>query len=199
MPKDQSIMSIPTNLNAAGRYLPNILTTVRIILIPLIIYSFYFQDIKFAGRVASLLFFLAGVTDFADGYLARKFKLQSNFGKMLDPIADKLLIVCTLMILVHFQKANIVPSLLILTREILVSGLREFLGTLKISMPVNNLSKTKTMIQMFALFLLILGDKGSTIEYTEQLGNIMLWLAAILTIITGFSYYKASIKYFMQE
>lgn len=176
--------------------IPNYLTIFRIGIIPIIILSFYFDDVIFAHQFAAILFAMASVTDFLDGYIARKYNIESNFGKLFDPVADKLLIVSIILMLVKFNKAEILPSLLILTREILVSGLREFLAELKVSVPVSRLAKVKTTVQMIALFILLLGSKGSGIEILDLIGKIVLWISAILTVITGYSYFKACYRYF---
>jgi len=176
--------------------LPNYLTIARIIVIPIIIMTFYLDNSKLAHRLATFLFILASITDFFDGYLARKFNLVSRFGGMFDPIADKLLVGCVIVMLVKKGIVGEIPCLLILAREFLVSGLREFLATLKVSVPVSRLAKIKTFIQMFALSSLILGSKGSGIIYMDLIGQITLWIAAFLTIITGYSYLKICSKYF---
>ncbi len=176
--------------------LPNILTFIRIAVIPVIIGTFYFDDITFAHQLGSAFFLLACITDFLDGYLARRYSLETNFGKMLDPIADKLLIGSVLLMLVKFGKANEIPCILILMREFFIAGLREFLAQIKVSVPVSNLAKIKTFMQMAALFILLLGSTGSGIGFLDTFGQLALWVAAILTLITGFSYFKASLKYF---
>lgn len=178
------------------RNLPNYLTIARIIVIPVIIMTFYLDNSQLAHRLGAILFILASVTDFFDGYIARKFSLVSSFGEMFDPIADKLLVGCVLIMLVKKGSAGEIPCLLILMREFLVSGLREFLALTKVSVPVSRLAKIKTFIQMFALSALILGSKGSNIEYMDLIGQIALWIAALLTIITGYSYFKLCSKYF---
>jgi CDP-diacylglycerol--glycerol-3-phosphate 3-phosphatidyltransferase len=175
--------------------IPNYLTIFRIVIIPFIIFSFYLDDSKFAHQFGAALFLIAGITDFIDGYVARKFGLISRFGQMLDPIADKLLIGSVIIMLVKKNLAPEIPCILILSREFLVSGLREFLAQIKVSIPVSRLSKVKTFMQIAALFILILGVKGSGIDSLYIIGNIFLWISAILTLITGFSYLKASIKY----
>lgn len=175
--------------------IPNILTVTRIAVIPIIILTFYFEDAVFAHKLGAGLFVLACVTDFLDGYLARKFNLQSSFGIMLDPIADKLLVGSVLMMLVKFGRAQELPCLLILVRELTVTGLREFLAQLRVSVPVTELAKVKTAVQMTALTILILGSKGSGIEYLDLIGQISIWVAAILTVVTGYSYFKAATKY----
>lgn len=186
--------------------LPNILTFSRILIIPILVASFYIEG-RMYHWVAAGLFLLASVTDFFDGYLARAWSAQSNLGKFLDPIADKLLVAAAILMLVHFDdigRYDIIPAIAILCREILVSGLREFLAKLNVSVPVSNLAKIKTAVQMVALFLLLLGVEGPSfaevetitdITLTELLGRIFLWAAAILTIITGYAYLRAGLKY----
>jgi CDP-diacylglycerol--glycerol-3-phosphate 3-phosphatidyltransferase len=176
--------------------IPNYLTIGRIAVIPIIVMTFYLDNSKFAHRIGATLFVLASITDFFDGYIARKFNLVSSFGKMLDPIADKLLVGCVILMLVKRELADEIPCLLILAREFLVAGLREFLALIRVSVPVSRLSKVKTFMQMFALSILILGSKGSGISYFDLLGQITIWVAAILTVVTGFSYLKACKQYF---
>ena len=175
---------------------PNYLTIARIIAIPIIVMTFYFEDSKFAHRVGAIIFVLASITDFFDGYLARKHNLVSSFGQMFDPIADKVLIGCVMLMLVKEGLADEVPCLLILAREFTVAGLREFLAQVRVSVPVTQLAKLKTVIQMIAITMLILGSTGSGIAHLEIIGHICLWIAAILTLVTGFSYLRASSKYF---
>ena len=176
--------------------LPNYLTIIRMLAIPIILMSFYFEDSKFAHRLGGIVFALASVTDFFDGYLARKYNLVSSFGTMFDPIADKVLVGCVLMMLVKDGRADEVPCLLILARELIVAGLREFLAQVQVSVPVTLLAKIKTSIQMIALTALILGSTGSGIDSLDFIGHICLWIAAILTLVTGYSYLKASSKHF---
>lgn len=176
------------------KHIPNILTISRIGVIPIIILTFYFDDKKFAHQLGAGLFIFASVTDFFDGYLARKFNLQSDFGVIFDPIADKLLVGSVLLMLVKFDRAQLLPCLLILAREFTVAGLREFLAQLRVSVPVSKMAKVKTTVQMIALALLLLGSTGSDISYMDIIGQAMLWIAAALTVITGYSYFKACIK-----
>jgi CDP-diacylglycerol--glycerol-3-phosphate 3-phosphatidyltransferase len=176
--------------------LPNYLTIARILVIPIIVMTFYFENSKIAHQIGAILFVFASITDFFDGYFARRYNLISSFGKMLDPIADKLLVGCVIVMLVKKGRAGEIPCLLILAREFLVAGLREFLALIRVSVPVSSLAKAKTFVQMFAITILILGSKGSDISCLDLLGQIALWLAALLTIITGFSYFKACSKYF---
>lgn len=179
--------------------IPNILTFSRIIIIPIIVASFFFENNIFARKLAAVLFIIASITDFFDGYLARIWQSQSNLGRFLDPIADKLLVGAIILMLVHAGRADIVPSLLIICREILVSGLREFLAELRVSIPVTGLAKIKTTIQMLAIFLLLLGNEATHLPFIDLIARITLWIAAILTIITGYAYLKAGIKYIAQE
>ncbi|MFZ8864681.1 MAG: CDP-diacylglycerol--glycerol-3-phosphate 3-phosphatidyltransferase [Rickettsiales bacterium] len=177
--------------------LPNILTFTRILVIPILILSFFLDGV-IANWLAATLFIFASVTDFVDGYLARLLKAQSNLGKVLDPIADKLLIATAIIMLVHFGNHDLlitIPGIIILFREIFVSGLREFLAEINVSMPVSQLAKWKTAVQMAALAILILGNQGTNIEYTDEIGRAGLVLAAILTVITGFAYFQAALKH----
>ena len=178
------------------RNLPNYLTISRIAVIPIIILTFYLDNSKIAHRLGALLFILASITDFFDGYLARKFNLVSSFGKMFDPIADKLLVGCVIVMLVKRGTADEIPSLLILAREFLVAGLREFLALIRVSVPVSRLAQVKTCMQMFALTALILGSKGSGCIYMDLIGQVALWCAALLTVITGYSYLRACTRHF---
>ena len=176
------------------RHLPNLLTASRIAIIPFLIAAFYI-DGKLWHWVAAGLFAAASITDFFDGFLARTWKAQSKLGRFLDPIADKLLVAAVIVMLVHFKLADVVPAILIVCREILVSGLREFLAEINVSVPVSRLAKIKTAVQMVAIFLLLLGNAGSGLLFVDDLGNIALWVAATLTLITGHAYLKAGIKH----
>jgi CDP-diacylglycerol--glycerol-3-phosphate 3-phosphatidyltransferase len=179
------------------RNLPNILTASRIIVIPVLVASFYAGG-KLAHWLAAGLFLFASVTDFFDGYLARMWSVQSNLGRFLDPIADKLLVATAIIMLVRFGgigKYDVIAAVAILCREILVSGLREYLAELREALPVSKLGKIKTAVQMTALFLLLLGNEGSGLWITEPLGRIALWIAAILTLVSGYAYLKAGMKH----
>lgn len=176
--------------------LPNYLTLIRLVSIPIIVMTFYFEDSKFAHRVGSILFALASLTDFLDGYIARKYNLVSSFGKMFDPIADKVLVGCVLVMLVKDNRADEIPCLLILAREFVVAGFREFLAQVQVSLPVSRLAKAKTAIQMIAIMMLLLGSVGSGIKSLDLIGHISIWVAAILTLVTGYSYLQACSRYF---
>ena len=175
--------------------LPNYLTMLRLASIPIIVLTFYFDNSKIAHQIGGAVFAIASLTDFFDGYLARKYNLISRFGKMFDPIADKVLVGCVIVMLVKTGKADEIPCLLILAREFLVSGLREFLVQIKVTVPVTRIAKIKTTIQMSALTMLIIGSTGSGIACLDILGHTSLWIAAILTIVSGYSYLSASIKH----
>jgi cardiolipin synthase len=175
--------------------IPNIITLFRIVTIPIIVITFYFDDLVLAHRIGALLFAMASLSDFFDGFIARKFNLISGFGKMFDPIADKVLVGTVLLMLAKFRKIEVLPCILILTREFVVSGLREFLAEVKVSVPVSTLGKVKTFVQMGSITLLLLGSKGSGIEYLDLIARILLWVSALLTIISSYSYLKASKNY----
>jgi cardiolipin synthase len=181
--------------------LPNYLTYFRIAVIPALVLVFYVPG-DWGYWLASGLFLIASITDWLDGYVARKWDAQSNVGKFLDPIADKLLVATALMLLVgEFRhgymngQAMMIPAIAIVCREILVSGLREFLAEIRIGVPVSRLAKWKTAAQMTAIFLLLLGSGGPAWLYSGILGNGLLWLAAILTLLTGYAYVRVGWQY----
>lgn len=183
--------------------LPNLLTLSRIAVIPLLV-LFVALNAPWANFGAALLFTLAGITDYLDGRLAREWAQLSDFGRMLDPIADKLLIGATLMCLIgfrsHMPSFGIYPAIIIMLREILVSGLREYLADLRISLPVTKLAKWKTGVQMLALGLLLLGHPGTVFMGigwlpAGGLGFALLWVAAALTLITGWDYLRAGLRH----
>lgn len=177
--------------------LPNLLTFFRIGLIPVIVCLFYFER-PLSNWIAASIFILACITDYLDGYFARALKQTTRFGVFLDPIADKLLVAATLLMLVGFgriQGFTLIPAVIILCREILVSGLREFLAEAHVSVPVTQLAKWKTAIQMIALSLLIIEDIPGFIIPIDMIGTVGLWIAAFLTLITGFDYLRAGLKH----
>jgi cardiolipin synthase len=181
--------------------LPNLLTISRILVIPLIVGTFYVDGVS-ARWIGCALFIAGAITDFLDGYFARRRNSVSNLGRFLDPIADKLLVAAVLLMLTAFGRLtqiSVLPALVILLREILVSGLREFLAELRIGMPVSRLAKWKTGIQMTALPALLVGDKAPHWLPAQQIGELCLWVAAVLTIITGWDYFRAGIKHMRAE
>tara|TARA_B100000949_G_scaffold90041_1_gene80421 strand:+ start:5839 stop:6294 length:456 start_codon:yes stop_codon:yes gene_type:complete len=149
-----------------------------------------------------IIFSIAGITDFFDGYIARSQKKISKVGIFLDPVADKLLVATVILMLVADDRITgsaILPALIILFREILVSGLREFLAQVRKKLPVSKIAKWKTAIQMIALGFLIIGDEGPEFIETVLIGEIGIWLAAVFTIFTGYNYLKVGIKYILKE
>jgi len=181
--------------------LPNLLTLFRIAAIPGIV-ALFFLESDLGKYLACGLFGIAAITDFFDGYLARAYGQQSSFGQFLDPVADKLLVASALLMATGFGQIGgltILPAVVILCREILVSGLREFLAGLRIGLPVSALAKWKTMIQMFAIGFLIVGDSGPDVLPTRLIGELGLWVAAVLTLITGYDYLRASLHHLTGE
>lgn len=181
------------------RSLANKLTLSRIVIIPVILLLLVLPY-GWAAWGALFLFSVAGVTDWFDGYLARRENQVSKIGQFLDPIADKLLVSAVLLLLVFNDKIEgftVLPAVIILLREVAVSGLREFLADLRVSVPVSRLAKWKTTIQLIALGFLIVGTENapSWIPATT-IGDLMLWVAGILTVVTGYDYWRASEKHF---
>jgi cardiolipin synthase len=177
--------------------LPNLLTLSRIFVIPPMVAAFYL-DRDWANIIACLLFVGASITDFFDGYVARSWQQQSDIGRFLDPVADKLLVAAAILMLVAFDRLHgfqVLAALVILCREILVSGLREFLAEIRVGMPVTRLAKWKTGIQMVAIALLLLGESGPSWLYASEIGAACLWVAAGLTLITGYDYLRDGLKH----
>jgi cardiolipin synthase (CMP-forming) len=177
--------------------LPNLLTVSRILAIPVVIGSFYVSG-DYARWFACALFSAAALTDWLDGHMARRWQQQSEIGRFLDPIADKLLVSATLFMLTTFGRLSteaVLPALVILCREILVSGLREYLAGLRVGMPVSRLAKWKTVIQMVAIGVLIVGDAGPGFLPVAAIGEMLLWVAALLTLVTGYDYLQAGFRH----
>ena len=181
--------------------IPNILTIGRIIIVPFFVLSFFMPGI-FGDLVPFFLFAIASFTDFLDGLIARLYKEESKLGELLDPIADKILVSAALVLLVMngiIKNLEVIAAIIILTREILISGLREFLAKKKeLNLPVSSLSKFKTFIQMFSIAILLTGETGNKIinfqNYNAQtIGIILLWVAAFLTLYTGYNYMRKGI------
>jgi cardiolipin synthase len=178
--------------------LPNFLTLARIALVPLIIACFYAPEswVICANWAALILFVVGAITDYLDGWFARKYNMTSSLGRFLDPIADKLAVTAVIMMLIMIQQISgidVVAAYLIIGREILVSGLREFLGETKspVIIPVSNLAKWKTGFQMGALIALLAIHAWPLLEPFTELADLALWVAAILSVITGWSYFRA--------
>lgn len=186
--------------------IPNYLTIGRIIIVPIFVFTYYLPG--FYGDVIPFaLFVLASFTDFLDGLLARMFKEESKLGELLDPIADKIIVATALILLVMdgtIKNYEVIAAIIILTREILISGLREFLSKGKINLPVSSLAKAKTFLQMTAISVLLTGETGNKIinfqDYNAQtIGIILLWLSAFLTLYTGYEYLRKGIDHAISE
>ena len=186
--------------------IPNILTIGRIIIVPFFVIAFYLPGF-YGDLTAFALFIVASFTDFLDGMLARMFKEESKLGELLDPIADKIIVATALILLVMnetIRDYEVIAAIIILTREIIISGLREFLAKGKVNLPVSNLAKLKTFLQMVAISLLLTGETGNKIlnfqDYNAQtIGIILLWLSAFLTLYTGYEYLKKGIDHAISE
>jgi len=198
-------MAITTSQPGAHRRwtLPNILTYGRVIAVPVVVVLLFWPDLAWMRWTALCIFIVAGITDFFDGYLARAWSQQSSLGRMLDPIADKLLVAAVLLMLVAdhtITSFSIWAAIVILCREILVSGLREYLAELKVSVPVSKVAKWKTTLQLVALGFLIAGRAGDQIvPGVTDVGLGLLWVAALLTLYTGWDYMKAGLKHVVDE
>jgi len=192
-----------SHLPARPLSLPNILTYSRIAAVPLVVALLYWHTILGGGlwlRWAALAVFIAaGVTDVLDGYLARMWGQQSSLGRMLDPIADKLLVASSLLMLSVDETIrgwSLLAAIIILCREILVSGLREYLAELRVSLPVSRLAKWKTTWQLVAVGFLIAGDAGDQIvPVVTPIGLALLWLSALVTLYTGWDYMRAGLRH----
>ena len=188
------------------RKIPNILTVGRILIVPFFVLAFYLPG-SYGDLTALILFIVASFTDFLDGMLARLLGEESKLGELLDPIADKIIVATALILLVMdgtIRHYEVIAAIIILTREILISGLREFLAEGKIKLPVSNLAKLKTVLQMVAIALLLSGETGNKIinfqDYNAQtIGIILLWLSAFLTLFTGYDYMRKGIDHAISE
>ncbi|HZT26969.1 MAG TPA: CDP-diacylglycerol--glycerol-3-phosphate 3-phosphatidyltransferase [Pseudolabrys sp.] len=196
-----------SRLPARPLALPNILTYGRIAAVPVVVGLLYWQSIEGGGLwlrwLALIVFVTAGVTDFLDGYFARTWGQMSSLGRMLDPIADKLLVASALLMLAAeeiIRGWSLLAAVVILCREILVSGLREYLAELRVSVPVTRLAKWKTILQMVAVGFLIAGPAGDRIvPVVTEVGILLLWASAILTLYTGYDYMRAGLRYVIEE
>jgi cardiolipin synthase len=201
-------MNIATTRTAKGSLsIPNILTCARIAAIPVVIGCIYAQSIMdgplWLRWVAVAVFIAAGITDYLDGYYARVWNQSSAFGRMLDPIADKLLVASCLLMLAAdgiIHGWSLWAAIVILCREILVSGLREYLAALRVSVPVTKLAKWKTTIQLVAIGFLLAGEAGDlVVPVVTQIGLLLLWIAALLTVYTGWDYFRHGIHHVLEE
>ena len=186
--------------------IPNYLTIGRIIIVPIFVVAYYLPGF-YGDLIPFILFLIASFTDFLDGLLARLYKEESKLGELLDPIADKILVSAALILLVMngtIKNYEVIAAIISLTREILISGRREFLAKGKIKLPVSNLAKLKTVLQMVSIGLLLSGDTGNKIinfqDYNAQtIGIILLWLSAALTLFTGYEYIRKGIDHAISE
>lgn len=194
--------SLPITPRSKIWNVPNILTYGRIIAVP-VVAGLLLWGGDTARWVALGIYIVAAITDFLDGYLARKWQQQSALGRMLDPIADKVLVSIVLLVLAAdgaLVGGHIWAAIIILAREVLVSGLREFLGELRVSVPVTKIAKWKTTAQLLAIGFLIAGPTGDKfIPHTTQIGIVFLWVAAALTLYTGYDYFRAGLRHVVDE
>jgi cardiolipin synthase len=196
----------PTS-SARAYALANLLTYGRIAAVPIVVGCMYLQSILEAGLwlrwVALFVFITAGLTDVLDGYVARAWGQQSSFGRMLDPIADKLLVSSCLLMLAAdgtIRGWALWAAIVILCREILVSGLREYLAELRVTVKVTQLAKYKTFLQLLAVGFLIAGEAGDLIlPITTLIGLMLLWLSALLTLYTGWDYFRAGVRHLIED
>jgi CDP-diacylglycerol--glycerol-3-phosphate 3-phosphatidyltransferase len=183
--------------------LPNLLTYGRLAAVPAVVGLLFWPEDHWSRWMALAVFAVAAITDYLDGYLARVYEQHSALGRMLDPIADKLLVAACLLMLVAdktIQGWALWAAIVILCREILVSGLREFLAELKVSVPVSRVAKWKTTLQLLSVGFLIAGPAGETVlPGTVMIGTVLLWASALLTIYTGWDYFKNGIHHLMDE
>jgi cardiolipin synthase len=197
----------PGRLRVHPLTLPNILTYGRIVAVPVVVGCMFYENILHGGlwlRWAALAVFVAaGISDFLDGYFARIWAQQSSLGRMLDPIADKLLVASCLLMLAAENTIHgwaLFAAVVILCREILVSGLREYLAELRVSVPVTALAKWKTTLQLVAIGFLIAGEAGDAIvPIFTKAGIILLWLSALLTLYTGWDYLQAGLRHLTED
>ena len=186
--------------------LPNYLTIGRIIIVPFFVLAYYLPGF-YGDIIPFTLFVIASFTDFLDGLLARLYKEESKLGELLDPIADKIIVATALILLVMdgtIKNYEVIAAIIILTREILISGLREFLAKGQVNLPVSGLAKLKTFLQMFSISLLLTGETGNKIfnfqDYNAQtIGIILLWLSAFITLYTAYDYLRKGIDHAISE
>jgi cardiolipin synthase (CMP-forming) len=197
-------MTLASNMRRSSPFtLPNVLTYGRVVAVPLVVVCLFWPEEFWMRWLAVAIFVAAAITDFFDGYLARAWSQQSALGRMLDPIADKLLVSACLLMLVSdrtIQSVSLWAAIVILCREILVSGLREFLAELRVSVPVTRVAKWKTTLQLVAIGVLIAGPAGDAVlPGTTRVGIVLLWIAALLTLYTGWDYFRAGIRHVVEH
>src|SRR4051794_21415127 len=183
--------------------LPNILTYGRIAAVPVVVTCLFWPTDFWVRWIAFGAFVAAAITDYFDGYVARAWGQQSSLGRMLDPIADKLLVsACLLMLAADgtIRSWSLWAAIVILCREVLVSGLREFLAELRVSVPVTRLAKWKTTAQLIAVGFLLAGPAGEAVlPGTTAIGLFLLWISAVLTLYTGYDYFRSGVQHLLEE
>jgi cardiolipin synthase (CMP-forming) len=199
-----AVTILPDSFRRPGPWsVPNLLTYGRIAAIPAVVALLFWPREDWVRWIALGIYVVAAITDYFDGYLARAWHQQSAIGRMLDPIADKLLVAACLLMLVADETIagwSLWAAIVILCREILVSGLREFLAELKVSVPVSRVAKWKTVLQLVSVGFLIAGPAGETVlPGTITIGIVLLWVAAALTIYTGWDYFNSGIRHLVAE
>ncbi|RVQ68965.1 CDP-diacylglycerol--glycerol-3-phosphate 3-phosphatidyltransferase [Croceicoccus ponticola] len=178
--------------------LPNLLTLSRIFAVPLLVLLLWWPEWRLGHGVAFALYCVAGVTDYFDGMLARSSGRVSRLGIFLDPIADKIMVAAVILVLVHtgiITSVHVLAALVILLREIMVSGLREFLAGVQVSVPVSKLAKWKTTFQMMSLGALVLSGALPHLDFVYWTGIVALWAAAVLTALTGWDYLRIGLRH----
>jgi len=182
----------------AIKAIPNWMTIGRIVLTPIVAMLIWIDHRDFGYALALALFAIASITDFVDGWMARRLNIVSPFGEMLDPIADKMLIGCALLALANVTDAGwvfLVPALVILIREFMISGLREYLAKRSFSAPVTRLAKWKTAAQIMAVGFLIGAPAFPVVPFAGEIGLVLLWVAAVLTVQTGYGYIREALRH----
>ncbi len=180
------------------KMVPNWMTILRIMVAPVIAVLIWLDDVKTGYMPALTLFVLASISDFIDGWMARRLSVVSKLGAMLDPIADKVLIGTCLVSLAHVTEDGwwfILPAIIIMTREFLISGLREFMAGRKVNMPVSALAKWKTTLQLVAIGFLVGAPVFPSLPMANPIGLALLWAAALVTAQTGFAYYRGVLEH----
>jgi cardiolipin synthase len=207
MAMNSTTTTTPGHLRVHPLALPNILTYGRIVAVPVVVGCMFYQNILHGSLwlrwVALAVFIAAAISDFLDGYFARIWAQQSSLGRMLDPIADKLLVASCLLMLAAESTIHgwaLFAAVVILCREILVSGLREYLAELRVSVPVTRLAKWKTTLQLVAVGFLIAGEAGDAIvPGVTEVGITLLWFSALLTLYTGWDYLQAGLRHLTED
>jgi cardiolipin synthase (CMP-forming) len=201
----RAMTAIPPRKRISPLSLPNILTYGRIVAVPIVVACLFWPEVILVRWVAFGTFALAAITDYFDGYLARAWGQQSSLGRMLDPIADKLLVSACLLMLtatgtITMGNLAVWAAIVILCREILVSGLREFLAELRVSVPVTRLAKWKTTAQLVAIGFLLAGPAGdSVLPNCTVIGLVLLWVSAVLTLYTGYDYFRSGVQHLLED